>query len=73
MISSPVSLSNSKRETGFVSYWEKTWSIAFIAALLRIEQFQERIEALITGEIIVINKSAHTGKEIKDLLSSPCV
>ena len=45
-----------KRENGFVSFWKKRGSISFMAPLLKRKQFQERIEALVSGECIVVKK-----------------
>ena len=45
-----------KGENGFVSFWKKRGSISFMAPLLKRKQFQERIEALVSGESIVIKK-----------------
>ena len=43
------------RNDGFVSYWEKSGSIEFIADLLKRRPFKEKIQILVTGESITIN------------------
>ena len=48
-------MNNKDNNIGFVSYWEKSVSIDFIANLLKRRFYKEKIQILVTGESITLN------------------